>query len=507
MMFIPRAARSFARRLALSVPALALIIVAPVIVAGQSPAASNKTAGAGTAVAMPRKGETVAPSVTDTTSPAEQTAALAAAGASPASSGTTAVSTALTTYYDPLQGATSSDLVRRALASNAEIAAARIEVTRARARLRQAGLRPNPTLDFEQTTGRFTGSRGESETSVGVALPLELGGKRRRRIDLAQAELEAVEAEIANRERVLGGEVRALYAEALAALRELETTENLNQLDTQTARVVQARVNEGESAPLELNLLRVEVDRLRSRRALAEGRLRSSLIRLKGLTGVPAEEVLRLREDLTTASLPAPPATLDTAVEIALRTRPDLRLARLNEEVAQAGLRLARAQLTPDVTAFTRYSQSRAVFDDTPVGVLRDKDRTLSFGVSVGIPVFNRNQGAQAEAAAGIEQARRRREFAEAVVRSDVTAAYARYEAARSAVSAFEQGVIQRSNDNIRVIRAAYDLGQYRITDLINEQRRLVDSQREFTEALAEQYRALADLQAAIGAPVEPQPQ
>jgi len=59
--------------------------------------------------------------------------------------------------------------------------------------------------------------------------------------------------------------------------------------------------------------------------------------------------------------------------------------------------------------------------------------------------------------------------------------------------------VIGRSNDNIRVIRAAYDLGQFRITDLINEQRRVVDAQRDFTEALTEQYRALADLQAAIG--------
>jgi len=80
-----------------------------------------------------------------------------------------------------------------------------------------------------------------------------------------------------------------------------------------------------------------------------------------------------------------------------------------------------------------------------------------------------------------------------------VASAYARYEAARAAVTTFEIGVNGRSNDNIRVIRAAYDLGEFRITDLINEQRRLREAQREFTEALSEQYRALADLQAAIG--------
>jgi cobalt-zinc-cadmium efflux system outer membrane protein len=395
--------------------------------------------------------------------------------------------------------------VRRALTANGELAAARLDITRARARLRQAGLRPNPTLDFEQTTGSLTGSAGESETSIGVALPLELGGKRRRRIELAQVELEVAEAEVADRERRLTGDVLAVYAEALSALRELEITEGLTDLDLKTVVVVQARVNEGETPPLELNLLRAEVERLRSRRALVEGRLQASLLRLKSLAGIPPGEPLRLREDLTRPVLAKPPALVESAIALALRTRPDIRLARLTEEAAQAGLRLARAEAAPDVTAFTKYTISRGVFDDTPVGVLSDKDRLLTFGVSIGIPVFNKNQGAKAEAATIISQARTRREYLEQVVRSEVQSAYVRYEAARKALFMFEQGVIARSNENIRVIRAAYELGEFRVTDLINEQRRLVDSERDFTEVLAEQYRALADLQSAIGTPLNQQ--
>lgn len=415
------------------------------------------------------------------------------------------LSPTIANYFDPLQGSSSVALVRRALTSNGELAAARMDIERARARRRQAGFRPNPTLDFEQTTGRFTGATGETERSIGVALPIELGGKRRRRIELAQAELEAAEAAVADRERTLSAEVRATYAEALAALRELQITENLNNLDQQTTRFVQARVSEGETAPIELNLLMVEVDRLRSRRALVEGRLRANIIRLKNIAGIPPAEPLRLREDLATPVLPVPPASMEAAEDIAVRSRPDLKLARLNEEVAQAGLKLARSEGVPNVTAFSKYTVGQAVFDDTPVGVLVDRDKLLTFGVSVEIPVFNRNQGAKAEFAAAISQARTRREFLESVVRSEVQSAYARYEAARAAVLTFEQGVIARSNDNLRVIRSAYELGQFTITDLINEQRRLVDSQSDFTEALAEQYRALADLQAALGIPVNKQ--
>jgi cobalt-zinc-cadmium efflux system outer membrane protein len=273
----------------------------------------------------------------------------------------------------------------------------------------------------------------------------------------------------------------------------------MSTVDLQTVRIVEVRVTEGDAAPLEQNLIRVEIDRLRARRALVEGRLQAALLKLKSITGTPPSEPLRLREELTAFVFAQPPDSIDAAVDIALRTRPDLKLARLNEEAARARLRLARAQGTPDVTAFSKYTINRSVFDNTPIGVLTDKDKLLSFGVSIGIPVFNRNQGAKAEAELAISQAQRRREFAEQLVRAEVQSAYQRYEAARSAIAIYEQGVLDRSRQNIRTIRGAYEVGAFRVTELLSEQRRFVDSQREFTEALAEYYRALADLQSAIG--------
>jgi cobalt-zinc-cadmium efflux system outer membrane protein len=413
----------------------------------------------------------------------------------------------IASYVDPLQGSSSIDLVRRALSGNAELAAARLEIDRARARLRQAGLLPNPSVDFEQQNGVFN-SPGERSTSVGFSLPLQLAGQRGRRIDLARAELEAAEAEVADRERRLAGDVRLAYAEALASLRELEITQNLNAVDVETARVVEVRMNEGDAAPLELNLIRAEVDRLRARRALVEGRLQAALLRLKQLAGIPAEESVRLRETLAAPLLPEPPASLDAAVEIALRSRPDLKFARLAEEVARAGYRLAKAEAAPQVTAFTRYGQNSSAFDETPIGFLpngflNDRDRLFSFGVTITLPLFNRNQGAKAEAQLAITQAQRRREFAESVVRAEVASAFRRYEAARASFQTYEQGVIARSARNVRTMRAAYETGAFRISELLAEQRRLIDSQREMTEALAERYRALADLQTALGVVVK----
>lgn len=433
-----------------------------------------------------------AAALSSSTAPADRLAAAKAGPVAPATS----------RYVDPVQGLTLDDLMRRALLTNAELAAGRLDIERARARLRQSRLRANPTIDFEQATGRFTGSAGERDTSIGFTLPLELNGQRQRRIDLARTELEAAEAEVADRERRAMAEVRAAYAEALAAARELDITEGSNKLDVETARLVEARVSEGESAPLELSLLRAEVERLKSRRALIEGRLQAVLLRLKSLAGIPAAEPLRLRENLGAALSVQPPAALAALLAAALSARPDLRLARLNERVAEAGLALARAQGRPDLSAFTKFSTARSTFDDTPVGPLRDSDKVLRFGVSVSLPLFNRNQGARAEAAAAIAQARRRREFAEQAVRAEVAGAYARYEAAQAALDLFEQGVLARAAQNLQAMRGAYELGAFRITELLTEQRRLLDFEREYTELLTERYKAIADLLSATAAPI-----
>jgi outer membrane protein, heavy metal efflux system len=410
-------------------------------------------------------------------------------------------STIASPYFNAQEGISSDELIRRALAANAELAAARLDVERGRARITQSRLRPNPAIDFEQTTGQFTGSKGERETSIGFSLPIELGGKRQRRIDLAQIELAAAVAEVAERERRLILEVRAAYADALASLRELQITERLTTIDTQTARIIEARVTEGDSSPLELSLIRVETDRLKARRALIEGRLQTAFLKLKRLTDISPNEPLRVRETLVAAFLPEPSLTIEDAIATALKTRPDVRLAQIFEEAAQAGLRLAQAQATPDLTAFSKYTVNRSLFDNTPVGVLHDRDKLLTFGVSINLPFFNRNQGAKAEAEIAIQQTQRRREFAEATTRSEVAAAYARYEAARNSLAIFEKGVIERSAQNIRSISRAYELGAFSLTELLSEQRRLLDSEREFIEALAERYRALAEIHSAIGTP------
>jgi len=411
--------------------------------------------------------------------------------------------TVVPNYLSQTDGMMLSEIVKRAFENNGDIKIARLEVDKAKARLTQARLRSNPTLEVEQTTGRFVGSPGESELSVGFAIPLDVYGQRRRRIDLAQAEITLKDAEVIARQRELAGQIFIAYTEALTSLRELQVLEELLDLDTRTVQFVQIRVNEGETPPLELNLLQTEVERLRARRQLVEGKLQAAISKLKFYAGVPSEQPLRLREEITTATVPLLPSTIDTSITVGLKNRPEIRLAELEENLATAGLRLVQSKSRPDVTAYTRYTQNRARFDDTPVGILNDRDRLLTFGVAIGLPIFNKNQGAKAEAEIAIRQAQTRRLFAEQVVRNEIITAFQRIEAAKRALTILETAVLPRSRENIETIRRVYEIGELKITDLIAEQRKLLDANRDLTETLTERYRAQADLFIALGVTFE----
>ncbi|HRH46162.1 MAG TPA: TolC family protein, partial [Pyrinomonadaceae bacterium] len=235
---------------------------------------------------------------------------------------------------------------------------------------------------------------------------------------------------------------------------------------------------------------------------LTEGRLQVAISKLKFYAGIDYQESLKLREEIDSAQLPIVPATLETALAVALNNRPEIQLNNLEKQLAINGLRLIRSQSKPDITVFTNYSTGKSIID-SPRGAFDQCDKLLTFGVSIGLPIFNRNKGAKAEAAIAIRQAEERQLFTEQVIKNEVITAFQRLTAAKSALSKLEMAVLPRSKQNLEVFKQVYAIGELKITDLISEQRRLLDANRDLTETLTERYRANADLLIALGVSFE----
>jgi outer membrane protein TolC len=126
----------------------------------------------------------------------------------------------------------------------------------------------------------------------------------------------------------------------------------------------------------------------------------------------------------------------------------------------------------------------------------------FTFGVRLALPTRNKNQGNIEAAIASLEAARKRREFAEVVVKNETASAYARFARAQSALELYNAKVRGQALRNLEVIRKTYELGQRSVLDYVTEQRRFVEVETGYTEMLKEYLEAFIEIERAIGSTV-----
>ena len=410
---------------------------------------------------------------------------------------------ALAKYFDPQTGITVEQAVAYALEHNGELLAARKEVDAASAFVKQAALRANPRVDAS-VSKTIIGT--DNNITLNGMLPLELGGRRPARIRVAERELEMRRQDVANRERMLAADVRVKFGEALAAIIKLGLDQDLIATSQRGYNLVAARVTEGGTAPLEQNMVLVELNRLRSMRETTEGKAQIEMLELRNLIGMTPDEPLRLQGDFN--DVITPQSSLVEATERALSDRPDLKLAKAAESFAEARIELARAEGRLDASLITGYQRMDFGYPLNGIndaGQLRPMQGTFHYftiGVSLDLPVRNKNQGAIEATLAEAEAAKRRREFLELTVRREVASAYAQYNSTARAAEIFRVGVKDQANANLDVVRQTYELGAKTLIDYLGEQRRFIDLQNGYIDALLDTYKARVEVERAIASPI-----
>jgi cobalt-zinc-cadmium efflux system outer membrane protein len=397
---------------------------------------------------------------------------------------------------------TARDLVQLARTRNRELLAAQQQIGEAQGLLRQAGVRLSPTVEIEAGTGQPLGTHGEEEYSASYFHPIEMGGKRAKRIDVSEKGVALAQAEFSDRLRELAFDVKNRVAEAYAAQQKNDALGRLMSAGQDSYRLTNARVEEGDAAALDAQLLLAELNRTRAQQAAATGRVRSALLELRRTVGLDASDAL----SLATPTHIDLHARLDELKAQALRERADVQIARILEDQTAAGLALARAEGVPDLTASAKYTHRSSSFEGlygfNGLGVLsplRDRDNVLMAGLSIPLFAPNRNRGNAEAALARSSAAQLHRQAVEAAVPQDVEAAYERWRAAKEAVALFQHGVVDQSEKNVWIMRQAYTLGQLRLIDVLNEQRRLVDTELAYIDAQTELAQATAGLERAVG--------
>jgi cobalt-zinc-cadmium efflux system outer membrane protein len=411
-------------------------------------------------------------------------------------------SAAVAKFADPQTGLTVDQAVSYALEHNGELLASRKEIDAASALVKQATLRANPKVDASVSK---TIIGADNNITLNGMLPLELGGRRTARIRVAERELEMRRQDVANRERILAADVRTKFGEALAAIIKLGLDEDLVGTSQRSFNLVAARVTAGGTAPLEQNMVLVELNRVRSTRETAEGKAQIEMLELRNLIGMSPEEPLHLRGDFNDVIAPLPP--LPTYTELALSERPDLKLAKAAESLAEARIEQARAEGRLDANLIAGYQRMDASYplnginDAGQLSPIRSTFHYFTVGISLDLPVRNKNQGGIEAALAEAEGAKRQREFLKLTVRREVASAYALYNSSARAAEIFRVGVKDQAHANLDVVRQTYELGSKTLIDYLGEQRRFIELQNGYINALLDTYKARVEIERVVGAP------
>lgn len=367
------------------------------------------------------------------------------------------------------------------LRKNLAVEAARLEVGVAEAERIGAGLRPRPGLTVSAENLRLSGETPASrlhEYGISVAQPIELGNRKALRMEVAERTVSVSEARLTEVLRRQLFDVKRTYYESVLARVLLEIEQENRDNFQGLVKFNTVRFEEGYIA--EGDLLKVRLERTKFDFAVANAQLalRRANIRLLELIGErDFERAVRLE---ISNRLQAPPVDLNLMQlkETALVNRPEIKVAEAELALAQSSIKLERSRAKGEVTPYGGYKR---------VGV----DNTLLAGVTVPLPIGNRNQSGIARAEAEQKVAETSLSFVRNRTLAEVDAAYRAYETAREQVRAYEAGLLKQADESREIQLGAYQEGA---TELIT----LIEAQKTRTEVRASYYRAIFDYYTSI---------
>jgi cobalt-zinc-cadmium efflux system outer membrane protein len=375
-------------------------------------------------------------------------------------------------------GLTQEEAVAIALWNSPSFQATLADLGLARADLVEAGLLRNPIFSLLFPLG-------PKQLEFTVQYPIDALIQRPARVAAARLNAQAIGERLVWDALALVAQVRTAHADAVTADRRVALATENAVLTRRLADITDARLRAGDISDLEARAPRTDASRADVvRRAMQHDRdlARLTLGALLGLDQPP--EQLQAR---ASAAYDAAPCTVDeTRLNEAIASRPDVRAAELTIEAA---------------TARARWEQSRVV---ALIAVLDANGRGLEgfeMGPGVGgeVPLFNRNQGGSARAAADVERASRLYAAVRAQVIADVRSAGVRVNQAQQALDAWAGEIVPSLETEQRQAESAYNAGETPLFTVLDVSRRLVDARMRQLDAEADLFRARIALDRAIG--------
>lgn len=384
-------------------------------------------------------------------------------------------------------------LIEQAQRGNRDLQAARYAIDIGRARLLQAGLRPNPTLDLSTRSDFLFNNEGEFGVAVAISQEFPIAGRILRQKDLARVDIALAEMEVAEAERKLADDVASKAYRLLVTQRKEGSLDAILVAEEKLLKTSRARFRAAEVSELDVNTVQLDLQRLAMDRALLHNEQEALKVALNTLLGRDANAALTVVEPLPESN---PLPGLQQLEQKALQQRPDLKAALLGVDRAAAEKSLARSLRWQDWSVGLEFAQDKQSILGAPE---QGVDRTVGVSVSIPLPLFNKGQGLIAEADANRDQSLARVEALRASIRGEVAGAHAEATRLQAALAQFGEGSSAISARNIRLARQGYDMGLVPVFEVVQAQRQQSELVKAYVETLDQFLQALVRLNSAAG--------
>lgn len=385
-------------------------------------------------------------------------------------------------FQEPAEPLTMAAAIRLALESNPTISAARREIEATEAQVLQGSLRPNPGFSIAtENMGRVSRSG-----SAQVELPIERGDKRAARVDAAQRGRDVAVSDLSGRQLKVRAAVMAAFFDVLAAQELLALAQDSAALARRATDIAAKRVAAGKVSPVEETKARVAEAGVRVSLTQAQSELRNARRRLASLWGNPSPRFSEAQGDVDLMpALPDP-----ESLERRLSASPLLERAQLELERRKSLVNVEQSKTVQDFTV--------------SVGVQRREEsqrEQMMVGISVPIPLYNRNQGNLLEALRREDKARDELVATRITLASEAYQVVERIYARREEAELLLNEVLPGAKSAYEAATIGFENGKFSFLEVLDAQRTFFSAKSQYLNALAALHRAVTDLESILGQP------
>lgn len=379
---------------------------------------------------------------------------------------------------------TLSDSLDLALKANPDIAVALREREALSGTKLQAATRPNP---YVSTSIQDTRS-ATRQIYLQLNQEFELGNKRKARIDAADAFYSKADAELDSKQAEIHANVVLAYFEVLVAQERVKLAQSSVEVAESALDVASKRVKAGKSSPVEQTKSAIAESSVKIELIQATTQLNNSRKRLSALWGESAPRFERATGEVTII----PEVSHLEELQALIDDSPAVKIAKLEIIARDALTKIERSRAVPNITI------SAGVVNNQEVGL-----NQALFGLSIPIPVFDRNQGNVQEAVSRKFKAEDELVAIKNKIQTNLATQYERLSAARQSTLSLKNDILPNAQSAFDAANRGFSLGKFNFLDVLDAQRTLYQTKSQYINALLEAHQSIAEIERTLGAVIE----